>query len=102
MGYRLVIKSHAELDIYKGFKYYNDISNELAVDFLDKIDVALQTIQENPLHYQKDMEMFELNSRHVFHIVFTIHYKVKPFSYMRYYKTIRTQKELKFGFKLNF
>lgn len=48
MSYPLVLRPEAEQDLAEGREWYEQRLKGLGVEFLDVVDVALDTIRENP------------------------------------------------------
>lgn len=53
MAYDLIIKTLAEKDITQAVEWYAKQSKQLSLELLDSIEKCLESIKENPEHYQK-------------------------------------------------
>jgi len=53
MDYSLIVKTLAELDIAEAFEWYTNISEHLPKELMADIDNSLESVKENPEHYQR-------------------------------------------------
>ncbi len=53
MAYNLILKSVAEQDISKAVEWYAKQAPHLPEEFITAIDYSLNSIKENPKHFQK-------------------------------------------------
>ena len=53
MAYNLIIKTLAEQEITQAVEWYIKQSAQLTWEFIEAIDYSLESIRENPQHYQK-------------------------------------------------
>ena len=56
MSFQLVIKDGARRDISEAYRHYCDISSQLGVDFLDRLDEAFERIVSSPEFYARVLE----------------------------------------------
>lgn len=47
----LIIRPEAEADLAEGFNWYEERREGLGFEFLDRVDLVLRKIEENPLRY---------------------------------------------------
>jgi hypothetical protein len=52
MNYTLEIKEQAVEDMRQAYDYYEDQKSRLGTHFLNTVEVYLERIEKNPLHYQ--------------------------------------------------
>lgn len=53
MGYNLIVKPQAEIDLDEALEWYHDQNENLSLKFISAIEKALEKIQSNPENYQK-------------------------------------------------
>ena len=53
MDYNLVLKTLAEQDLTQATEWYETQLENFLEDFIDDIDFGLESIKENPEHFQK-------------------------------------------------
>lgn len=53
MAYNLIVKTLAEQDITQAVEWYIKQSEQLPWEFIETIDYSLETLRENPHHYQR-------------------------------------------------
>ncbi|SDE35542.1 ParE toxin of type II toxin-antitoxin system, parDE [Pricia antarctica] len=53
MAHKVIIKLGAELDVMEALEWYGEEKEELALDFIQRLDDELDRISKNPEHFQK-------------------------------------------------
>jgi plasmid stabilization system protein ParE len=51
MKYKLIVLAVAQQEFSEAITYYNDISHELAIKFLDLIETIFKKLEEHPEYY---------------------------------------------------
>jgi len=52
MGYKLDIWDDAKIEIFKGYKWYENKRFELGQEFINEVEETLEYIEKYPKHYQ--------------------------------------------------
>jgi len=60
MGYELIIKTGAELDITEALDWYEEQREGLGIELLEAIDVEMTRIEKDPEHFQMRYRDFRI------------------------------------------
>ena len=52
LGYEVIVRREAQLEVQEAFQYYQDKSEGLGFEFLRSLDAVLQSVKRNPIAYQ--------------------------------------------------
>lgn len=73
MGYEIIIKPYAKLDLSEAVRWYKE--KDLALDFINEVSDSLETIKNNPYLFQKRFQEIRVVFTHRF--PYGIHYTVE-------------------------